>query len=206
MSSTQITGGLVSVEDGTKAAVEYQPPRKVRVELSFSVAEGDDATSTLTYVSDVARRQVDELLGRLTAGTPAAALAVGEPQKRTRGPNKTPASPPTSDASPAAAPEVPTQPAEGSASPAGAPQTSDAGAEQTSGDEWGADAAEATITDAELNAACSTTAERVGNPTLVRDAIQSFNTKPAGEKFKVTEIPQNLRASFLQKLTDLKKA
>jgi hypothetical protein len=62
MSNTQITAGSVAIEDGTKAAEDYAPARKVRVELAFEA--GDDAGASLDYASQLANQQVQRLLGR----------------------------------------------------------------------------------------------------------------------------------------------
>jgi hypothetical protein len=59
-----VTGGVVSIEDGKKAAEEYAPARKVRVELHFSVPEGCDSEEFLDYTAEVADALVQELLGR----------------------------------------------------------------------------------------------------------------------------------------------
>jgi len=229
MSVTQITGGLVSVEDGVKSAVEYQPPRKVRVDLHFSVAEGDDAAAgdTLQLAGTLAARQVDRLLGRGTneaATAPLAQASAEQPAAETQRRKRRTAAEIAADEAAAAAAAAGNSPTissgsqgsgaegNGGAPPnggGGEPQTSGAPAAQdtppASGDEWASDTATADVSDAELNAACSTTAERLGDPSKVRDTIQSFNTKPAGEKFKVTEIPQAQRATFLAKLAALTK-
>lgn len=59
-----ITNGVVSIEDGTKAKEEFAPARKVRVELTFAVAEGSDPTEVLDKVRSLAASRVDLELGR----------------------------------------------------------------------------------------------------------------------------------------------
>lgn len=224
---SSIESGTVSFEDGNPAADSYDPKRKVRVELKFIVYDDQsDPEAVLRYAGDCAKAEVGRLLGRIKAAatepTPAPPAAEPEKAPRTRRTREQIAadeaaakaaaegngSPPTSSGSQGSgdAGNAGTPPGGGD----GAPQTSGAPADPAtppaSGDEWGTDAATADVSDAELNSACSTTAERVGDPTKVRDTIQSFNTKPAGEKFKVTEIPQTQRAAFLAKLAALTKA
>lgn len=57
-----ITSGMVSFEDGRKAAEEYAPARKVRVELSFSVDPNGDAMADLDMASGLAKAKVKELI------------------------------------------------------------------------------------------------------------------------------------------------
>ena len=80
-----ITGGVVSIEDGVKPAVEYTPPRKVRVELRFDVLPEENAQERLMLVAAMANLQVKTLLGYKT---PEAAMdtvaAVVDAPKKTR--------------------------------------------------------------------------------------------------------------------------
>lgn len=64
MTVNLVSGGLVSVEDGIKAAEEYAPARKVRIELKFDVAEGADGAEALDIVLDMANARLDQQLGR----------------------------------------------------------------------------------------------------------------------------------------------
>ena len=52
--NNQITGGIVSVEDGIKAKEEYAPARKIKIELHFDTPEGGDGIAILDYVTAVA--------------------------------------------------------------------------------------------------------------------------------------------------------
>jgi hypothetical protein len=61
-----ITGGVISIEDGTKPAEDYAPARKVRVELRFDVTDDKNPINVIDYASDLARAQVNKLLGRPT--------------------------------------------------------------------------------------------------------------------------------------------
>lgn len=58
-----VTGGIVSVEDGTKKPEEYAPPKKVRVELHFDVPGGEDADAHIGAVASLAQAHVAGLLG-----------------------------------------------------------------------------------------------------------------------------------------------
>lgn len=58
-----IRGGTISYEDGVKAAQEYAPAKKVKVELHFDVLEGEDADEVMATVGMKARAKVYELLG-----------------------------------------------------------------------------------------------------------------------------------------------
>jgi len=66
-----INGGIVSVEDGTKAKEEYAPARKVKVEISFAVPEGEDGDKILTTAGDTANAHVARLLGTKAPAAPA---------------------------------------------------------------------------------------------------------------------------------------
>lgn len=74
-----ISGGLVSIEDGTKKAEDYAPARKVRVELKFDVPEGsDEFQRIIDDVARIANNKVEELLGRKAA----VEIEVVEPPKK----------------------------------------------------------------------------------------------------------------------------
>jgi len=62
-----ITNGTVVIEDGIKAAEEFAPARKVRVELSFDY---DD----LDRVSALAQAKVNEMLGRSSGAKTSAVI------------------------------------------------------------------------------------------------------------------------------------
>lgn len=63
-----LTGGQVSVEDGIKKPEEYAPPRKVRVEIHFAVPDGsDEGQRILDDAGRIADNKVNELLGRKPA-------------------------------------------------------------------------------------------------------------------------------------------
>lgn len=68
----KIIGGIASYEDGIKtvAGDQFSPTRKVRVELNFSLDDGDDADKSVTAVLDKAQAFV---LGKLNLKAPTAA-------------------------------------------------------------------------------------------------------------------------------------
>lgn len=74
-----ITSGLVSFEDGRKGHEQFDPARKVRVELSFSVPEGADYTLVLAKAAMSAKTAVKDLIFGTTAvvaaGTPTTELS-----------------------------------------------------------------------------------------------------------------------------------
>lgn len=67
-----ITGGVVCIEDGTKAKEEFAPARKIKIELSFTVPEGQDGTKFLDGVTLHAENKLRALLGRTAAPAPQA--------------------------------------------------------------------------------------------------------------------------------------
>jgi hypothetical protein len=78
-----ITNGTVTFEDGVKAKEEFAPAKKAKVELSFSVPEGQDGVKWLDAVMQIATDKVDEILGRKprAAANEAPAAAGAEGQK-----------------------------------------------------------------------------------------------------------------------------
>jgi hypothetical protein len=175
-----ITGGVVRFEDGVKSAEEYSPPRKAAVELRFSLPEGDlGGVDALAEVSAIAVAKVAELLG-------------GKVNKPTGSSTTTEATPKPKPKTPPAAPPAPAEkPAETNAAPPEA-------------DAWETPPAEEpkVISDADLNAACSNAAQRLGGPDKVKAVIAEFNTEKR-TPFKVNDIPADERSSFISKLEAL---
>lgn len=87
--NNSITSGTIAIEDGTKAKEEFAPARKVKVELSFSVPEGQDGVAYMHGVTRVAEAKVASMLGR-TAPVETTAAVVTAP-KPTETPATTPA-------------------------------------------------------------------------------------------------------------------
>lgn len=224
----QVISGLVSVEDGKKAAEEYAPARKVRVDLSFSVGEGEDYATVFDMVSKAASNRVHALLH----GTVIASVLDGAPGE----PGPTPAATRTrrtkaqieadkaaqGNVDPAAVSEDPTAGEEpvihlGDASVVEDPASiGSAGGAQTSADpaavdgaemvdEWDVPPAEPAkeITDADLNSAVQKRNGELKNPQLIRDLIGSYNPDKS-KPFQLRQIPAAERQGFLDKLTALK--
>lgn len=223
----QVTGGLVSIEDGLKKAEEYAPPRKVRVELSFAVSENEHFGEIFAIVSEAATNRVHSLLH----GTPLVAVqpvaetpAAGEPARRVRrtkaqieadeAARKAGASPSgesgegqTSDEDPTANEEnvihLPDEtPAEDDfdiepAAEAPAEESFDIEPEPATGGD--------PITDADLNSAVQKKNAEIANPNAIRGLIGGYNPDPK-QAFQLRQIPADKRAEFLTKLAALTKA
>lgn len=227
----QITGGLVSIEDGKKAAEEYAPARKVRVDLSFSVAEGESYEAVFNMAADAANNRVAMLLG---ASPVALATSNGSPApaaptrtRRTKAEMEA-AKAAAGNADPAAVDVDPTagqepvihlpdastveDPASIGGSDGGVQTSADPaaidGAEMV--DEWDvqpeqpAEAAKE-ITDADLNSAVQKRNGELQAPQLIRDLIGSYNPDKS-KPFQLRQIPQDERAGFIAKLAALTKA
>lgn len=193
----EITGGVVSVEDGTKKAEEYAPPRKVRVELHFDMPPEKDLPgnlgSALAFVGDVASAEVSRLLGQAVTAKPEYAPtqvirtldppAAEKPKRQSRkaAADKTEGQQSTTD--PLAGMGEPQAPAQ----------------EMIEGDPL-ADmygAAPQEYTDADLNAAVQAKLKTLQNPQQIREYISTFGVKV------LAEIPQERRNEFIDGLNKL---
>lgn len=220
MSETQVTGGLVSVEDGIKASEEYAPARKVRVELSFSIAESTPEAGRadiISLVADQAAAQVARLLGRGSAPqatvrevTPAPEEAAA-PKKTRRtaaqiAEDKAAAGPPAGGATPS--------PSDLSAIPDDGPGEQSAPSAESPADlggvtdEWEVPAEVevevVTVTDADLNALVQKRNGELGDPVKIRTLIGKFNPDPT-KPFQLRQIPADQRAQFVADLNALVK-
>lgn len=192
----EITGGTVSVEDGTKKAEEYAPPRKVRVELHFDTGnEPGNPEVILSNVGQIASDQVAKLLGQKAEAKPEYAPTqvirtleppATEKPKRTR---KTAADKTEGQAST-------TDPLAGMGD---APQTGPV-QEMIEGDPLAdlmGDAAPAEVTDADLNAAAQVRLRAGVTPPMIREYVATFGVRV------LAEIPQEKRQQFLDGLSKL---
>jgi hypothetical protein len=217
---SQVTGGLVSIEDGQKKAEEYAPPRKVRVELGFSVGEGEDFTTVFDIVSQAASTRVAALLNGTSlavvtnasgANAPAAETPPPKPRVR-RTQAQIEADTAAANAAKKAAETPPADTLEEPGDDAGK------GAAEAPGDELGdleddftvqpaapATPATAEITDADLNSAVQKRNGELKSPDLIRGLIGEYNPDPA-KVFQLRQIPQEKRQEFLDKLAALKVA
>lgn len=205
-----ITNGVISIEDGTKAPEEFAPGRKVRVEFTFAVPEGEDATAVANAAAAAADAKVNELLGRTViagtvavAVTPTGASAAPAGGKRTRAAAK-----PKPDATtpPAGGDKAALEAAAGLK--AGGPIDTTVAAEPEQGDidDLLGDQAPVPITDAELaKAAQNKNAQmKVKDPNFsvkIRALVVEYAGVPPK---KITDIPVAKRQEFLDKLRDLK--
>lgn len=176
--SIQIEGGIVSVEDGNKGDPnDYNPRRKVRVELHFSAEHAD-----LNAVSNLASSEVARLLGR----TETAAAADTKPattRKKADKPAAEPAAPPA-PAEPdfSVTAETPARPAEPAAPPA------------------------REYPDRELKAAMGAKFQETQDAVAIRNLVKTFRPADWTNEFSADNIPQERRREFLKKLEGLHKA
>ena len=177
-----ITGGTVSVEDGTKSPEEFAPARKVRFELHFENPTGDD----LTEAGDLASAQVDRLLGRATEA---------KPKRRTRGA--------TTESGKSPADEAKTEDKNVDPEPETPHEDDDDGG---LGDLLGSDDEPAVeeIADTALTDAVTSTNKATQNSVAIRKIIESYNPDPT-KQFQLRQIPQSKRAEFLKKLEGVEK-
>lgn len=223
IANTQITGGTIAYEDGKKAAEEYAPPKKAKVELSFACAEGTSmavAQTTIDHVAWLAENKVREMLGLPTIAGPAGkptmmtttapvdvGPTLGETPKKTRAKKETP--PPAEPAFDPAAIEEPAADPAAVADPAAIEDVISL-PDQTAKDPAAMDMSEfdvagtVEITDGDLNAAVAKRNGELGDPPLIRGLIAEFNPTP-GQPFQLRQIGQERRQEFLDKLAKLSK-
>jgi hypothetical protein len=226
---SQVTGGLVSVEDGIKKSEEYAPPRKVRVELSFGVEEGGDFEAIFDRVSQAATNRVASLLNGtalnvVQAETPASGETTRRPRRTKEqiaadkaaaeggpSPSGSAGGAQTSAKDPASVEEDPTGgeesvvhlPDESAKDPAAIED--DAAPEEVSFDIEPEEEAGEEVSDTELNSRVQRRNADLEDPDLIRDLIKKFNPDPK-KSFTLRQIPQAQRADFLKQLDSLKKA
>jgi len=201
-----ISGGLVSIEDGTKKSEEYAPARKVRVELRFDVEpNGTDGQDRLDVIAAIANAKVSELLGTAAVITEpiAAKLAEKVPDKtpatttKTRAPAKSSAKAETVDSVAAAAKagKLEEKPSTPSAQAATQPEPSTA-ASAPSAREY---------SDRELKAAMSAKHQETQDAVSIRNFVKQFRPADWTSEFTTDNIPQEKRQEFLKGLEGLKK-
>lgn len=186
-----VNHGVISIEDGKKADTEYTPARKVRVELHFDVPEGQDADAAITQVSALADAHVRRLLGQPVVQTVAEnkpAIAAQTAEKvapKQAGARKKPdpikvVLPPEPAADPAAVTDEPAD--DFSAAPVAEVRP---------------------ITDADLHSAAQKKNGEIKNPLAIRTLVSTFRPAGSNVAFQLTEIPQDRRQEFLDKLAKL---
>lgn len=216
----QITGGLVSVEDSKPHSNDEYGRKKVRVDLSFAVGDGEDYGQVFDLASEAASNRVLSLLNGTalrvvttggenlagngtTDGEPAPArkrrrtaaeIAADNALALAAHPKGDPAS---------MVDDEPPAPEDDPANVGGDEPKDPAGLDDFSiepeetGDE--------PITDAALNAAVQRKNAELGDPEAIRAVIKLYNPDPT-KAFQLREIPQDKRAEFITKLGGLTKA
>lgn len=198
--TTQITGGKVLFSE-TKQIAQYEP-RRVEVELTFSVAEGDNADEFLTFVSEKAKAKVLEML----LGTKPQVIQKAEPTKTATEINETAKPKPTARGKkPEPAKPVEPDPFDEAEAKVVDDQTVAKLEEALGEDTWNIEPAKE-ITDAELSSECSKKAaffmqkDGTNNAVAIKGIIKKFTTD--GQPH-VSSIPQDKRQEFIDALGKL---
>lgn len=213
-----LTGGIVSVEDGTKKSEEYAPPRKVRVELHFTLPEGTaDGQTFLDAVAAQADAKVRELLGQKPTAITAPQVAALVADKIT--PRRGPGRPTAATAERAITDKDKLAEAAGVGAPvagkdAPKPETKpdpaaivdDETIAVVEEDPFSVPAAEdiKPISDEELNSLVGKKHATLQKPPLIRDLVGTFKPEGWTKQFTIRDIPQAQRPDFLKKLSELK--
>jgi hypothetical protein len=206
-----ITEVRFTYADGVKAREEYAPPRKAEATIIATVPEGHDGAIALSYVANIARAKVLELLTgvapsplKLTSAEPVkeplapAALALVEnpgavepPKTRTRRTNAQIAA---------------DKAAEEASKPVGetdAPATTGSPAQTADGDDWGVSTEAPPVTDEAILKACSEASAAGKKRDDILALIATYKTTATGVQFFAKDIATNFRADFLAKLKAL---
>jgi hypothetical protein len=225
-SNMKIIGGIVAYEDGVKTVPgdQFSPTRKVRVELNFSLDDGEDADKSVTAVLGKAQAFVN---GKLNLST--ATAAVTSSVQTTEG--KPPRAPRASTKKPdAAAAQTDLEELTGAPAASGGKTKADLEAEMLAkaggkqpeaakpaadpddlsslmGEQAAAPAKE--ITDADLNHAVQETNGKINTPEnpggpRIRKLVSQFIPDPTKQPI-LKDIPQDKRAAFLAELAKLTK-
>lgn len=186
-----IDGGTITVEAGSNPTPDvFGTSRRVTVQLSFGTYEGADpgADEIVRHVGDLAKGEVQRLLGTTAAVTTTIEPTTAGEAPKTRAPRK------------AAEPKVEEAP-----KVAETPKVEDPDAweEETPPDEA---PAVVEITDADLNSACAKTNQRLGGqdkggPAKIKALVAVYS--PAGVQPKAGVIPADKRQEFLDALAEL---
>lgn len=212
---------------------EFGPIKKAEATISASVPEGHDGVIALNYIAKVARDKVGELLGlQPTLGQKVDALIAETEQPDTGRGQTLPPAGDTGDqgetsparrkrrtnaeiaadnaaASAPAQPQIDAEPAELTAPSETTAADGQASTPPSDGDEWDTPASAAPITDDAILSATSATAGRTGKrePILaLKETYRNLEKFPADQKFGVTDIPQEFRQDYLNKLALLPSA
>lgn len=206
---TQVTNGTVSIEDGNPAKTgDFDPKKKVRVEISFAVPEGEDAKTHLDAAATLASTKVSELLGRSKAPASAVVPPTAQAAPATSKPETAKPAEKPKPAKPAKVEKTKADLEKEMLAAASAPASEPAVAiddDDPLGDLLG-DTAPTPVTDKELSGAAIAKAEKMKSvagwePKKIRLLVEKFAGK-AGSKFH--EIPADKRHDFLKELDALK--
>lgn len=195
-----VTRGVVSIEDGKKADTEYTPARKVRVELTFDVPEGEDADTALAHASGLAEAHVRRLLGQTTITTTTAPITAPPAEVVAPATDKPAAG--KRQAGPRAKPEG--KPAPIQVVLKDEPKADPSAITDEVVDDFSAPAeAPAAITDAELHSAAQKKNGEIKNPKAIRELVAKFRPNGKDGAFQLIEIPAARRGEFLTQLKEL---
>ncbi len=206
MSDVMITGGVVSVEDGVKKNEEYTPPRKVRVELRFDVAEGADHDAAIEQVVQTAQAHVAKALG-MEAAAPAkqtrARKALDKTVAEQHEENMAAAAKSSQATAKVLSDKEKLAAAAGliPAEPAVKPEPDPAAIEEDPLADLMGEKAPEPVTDAELNAAIQAKNKEIKDPVRIRGVIAEYNGGPGKV---LADIPADKRHEFLEKIKALK--
>ena len=198
----QVTNGVIKYGETRKIA-EYES-KTASVELSFTIAEDEDADHVTNAVGEMVHRHFENMIGAKLAGvSPAATTAK---PAATKAPAKAPKIPATPAAEkPAAKPaadaasmvEEPEAPAATAKAEVQAPE--DDGLGDLMG---GAPAAATPITDKELTDSTQQCQAKNKNAPAIRKALNDCGVKhPPG---RIIDLPQEKRQAYLDKLKEIK--
>jgi hypothetical protein len=174
-----IVSGTVSVENGVKGAGDYVPAKKVRVELSFAVAEGEDGISILDRIAGQAEAKVAQMLGLKTEVVKTVETEVQLELGLTPKPAPKPTPEPRFTAAPKLAPEP-------KPTPAPKPKTADD-----------------PISDHDLVKSISQRNAVINNPAGITELIMKYTEQFPREQRVARNIPRIHRQSFLDELKNL---
>lgn len=188
-----ITGGSVVIEDGKKGAEQFDPARKVKVELHFSVpeeaqAQAEHAIAWLDNVSNLAQAKVDELIKKTKISAAVIANVAQAPVKAAGAVKAEEATKPVVEAAPAN-PTVVAAPA--STSLPGV-ATKDPGV-----------AAATVISDQDLYKRTTEVQSKTKSAGKITALVKKHTADLPKERQRVTFIPQENRQAYLDDLQAL---
>lgn len=208
---TNITGGLVSIEDGKKAAEEFAPARKVRIELKFDMPENGDEANLDAVIALAQSRVASTLAGTKAkaADTPSGKKTPVETPKAAENipSGKTKADLEAEMLAKAGGPKKPPAAAAKKADDEvlGSESTvieAEKPAEDSLDDVLGTGEVSAKdITDADLTSAITKKNAEIKAPAKIRDLITKYT--PEGKAPSAALIPKEKRSEFLDGLSKL---